>query len=133
MSKQLDVITTYFDLVQAFTTDSAAYAAVLHPDVEQTEYPNLLQKTLQKRSFDEMVDNFRLARELLRDPQFEMQKTQHSHDGGVIVEGIWQATATRDIGPLLRGQRIIGQVCLIFEFKDDKIYRQRRYACYDMM
>ncbi|GGG38816.1 nuclear transport factor 2 family protein [Hymenobacter glacieicola] len=132
MNEQLDVINSYFDLVQAFNTDPAAYAAVLHPEVEQTEFPNLLYRSIQRRSFMDILDNLRVGRELLRDPQFDVQRTQVAPDGSVLVEGLWQATTISDIGPLLRGQRLLGQLCLIFEFKDGKIFRQRRYPCYEL-
>ncbi|TGD77822.1 nuclear transport factor 2 family protein [Hymenobacter wooponensis] len=133
MSEHLSVLQTYFDLVQTFSTDTNAYATVLHPDIEQIEYPNLLHKTIQRRSFADIIANLRAGRELLRDPSFEVQHTQTCPDGSVIVEGRWQATTTNDIGLLLRGQRLSAQLCLIFEFQDGKIHRQRRYPCYDLV
>ncbi|QJX46647.1 nuclear transport factor 2 family protein [Hymenobacter taeanensis] len=132
MNEHLSVLHTYFDLVQVFSIDETAYAAVLHPDVEQLEFPNLLHKTIQRRSFDDIMANLRAGRELLRDPTFEVHSTQHCPDGSIIVEGRWQAITTNDIGQLLRGQRLSAQLCLIFEFQDGKIYRQRRYPCYDL-
>ena len=131
MSEQLDVINAYFDLVQSFNVDPTAYAAVLHPEVEQIEFPNLLNRTIQRRSFDDILDNLRAGRELLRDPSFEVQHTHVSADGVVLVEGEWQATTVSDVRALTRGQRLSSQLCLIFEFKDGKIYRQRRYPCYE--
>lgn len=133
MNEHLTVLQAYFDLVQAFSIDASAYAAVLHPEVVQTEYPNLLHKTIQHRSFSDILENIRAARELLRDPSFDVQSTQHCPDGTVVIEGIWQATTTNDIRGLLRGQRLSAQLCLIFEFREGKIYRQRRYPCYDMI
>lgn len=131
MSEQLDVINAYFDLVQSFNVDPAAYAAVLHPEVEQIEFPNLLNRTIQRRSFDDILDNLRVGRELLRDPSFNVQYTHVSADGVVLVEGEWQATTVSDVRALTRGQRLSSQLCLVFEFKDGKIYRQRRYPCYE--
>jgi ketosteroid isomerase-like protein len=133
MNAHFAVLKTYFDLVQAFSTDTDAYAAVLHPDIEQVEYPNLLHKTIQRRSFSDILANLRAGRELLRDPSFEVQSTYTCPDGTIIVEGRWQATTTNDMGLLLRGQRLSAQLCLIFEFQDGKIFRQRRYPCYDMV
>lgn len=131
MPAPLDIINTYFALVDSFETDAAAYAAVLHPEVVQTEYPNTIYKTIQQRSFTEIIDNLRIGRELLRDPQFDVSSTQVCADGVVLVEGRWQATVISDVGPLLRGQRVAAQLCLVFEFKDGKIFRQRRYPCYE--
>lgn len=131
MKEPLDVINFYFSLVQSFSTDPAAYATVLHPEVEQIEYPNLLHRTIQRRSFHDIIDNLRIGRELLHDPSFEVQKTHIGADGTVMIEGLWQATTVSDAAALLRGQRLASQLCLIFEFKDGKIYRQRRYPCFN--
>lgn len=128
----LAVINEYLDLVQAFNVDPAAYAKVLHPEVEQVEFPNPLYKTLQRRSFDDIITNLRAGRELLREPSFDVQNTELYSDGSVKLEGCWQATLINDRLPVVRGQRVSAQLCLLFEFKDDKIYRQRRYPCYDV-
>jgi len=133
MDAQLDVLQTYFDLVQSLNPDPAAYAAVLHPEVVQTEYPNSLNRSIQRRSFSEIIDNLRLGRELLRDPSFEVQRTTSCTDGSIVVEGVWQATVVSDMRGLLRGQRLASHLCLIFEFKDGKIYRQRRYPCFEQV
>ena len=132
MTDHLAVLQTYFDLVQEFSTDPAAYAAVLHPEVEQTEYPNALYKTIQRRSFNEIIDNMRTGRETLRNPSFEVHATHTAPDGLIIVEGFWQAFALNDVGPLLRGQRLASHLCLTFEFKEGKIFRQRRYPNYEL-
>ncbi|WP_375437669.1 nuclear transport factor 2 family protein [uncultured Hymenobacter sp.] len=131
MNESLDVINAYFDLVQSLNVDSAAYAAVLHPEVEQIEFPNSLNKTIQRRSFNDIIDNLRIGRELLRDPSFEVYHTHFGADGSVLVEGLWQATTVSDVRALTRGQRLASHLCLIFEFKDGKIYRQRRYPCFE--
>ncbi|OUJ76107.1 nuclear transport factor 2 family protein [Hymenobacter crusticola] len=131
MNDPLAVLEEYFQLIQNFSVDPAAYATVLHPEVEQVEFPNPLFKTTQHRSFNDIITNVRVGRELLRDPSFEVQHTRVYADGSVQVEGRWQATVTNDKLPAVRGQRLSAQLCLIFEFKDGKIYRQRRYPCFD--
>ncbi|RSK43752.1 nuclear transport factor 2 family protein [Hymenobacter rigui] len=133
MPTPLAVVHEYFALVDAFETDATAYAAVLHPEVVQTEYPNALYKSLQTRSLTDILDNLRLGRELLQQPHFEVSHTRLCADGSVHVEGQWEATAASDLGPLLRGQRIRAFLCLIFEFKDGLIFRQRRYPCYEIL
>lgn len=133
MNEHLTVLQTYYDLAQVFSTDAAAYAAILHPEVVQTEYPNLFHKVIQHRSYTDILENIRAGRELLRDPKFEVFSTQVCPDGTIVVEGRWEATTTNDMRDMLRGQRLSAQLCLFFEFKDGKIYRQRRYCCYDML
>lgn len=131
MSEQLGIINYYFKLVQEFNTDPAAYATVLHPEIEQVEYPNPLYPTLQRRSFHDILSNLRVGRELLRDQSFDVSHTHLCFDGRVIVEGRWEATLVSAVRGLAEGQRIAAQLCLVFEFKDGKIYRQQRYPCFE--
>jgi len=131
MSEHLDIITTFLSLSQNLVVDNAAYARVLHPQIEQIEFPNLIHKTTQHRSFEDILDNLRAARELLHDPYFTTQRILACADGSVLVESHWEATITNDIGPLLRGQRIASQICAIYELEDNKIIQHRQYICYD--
>lgn len=131
MKAPLDVVNSYIALVQDFSTDTAAYAEVLHPEIEQTEYPNLVYKTIQRRSFSEIIDNIRIGRELLRNQSFDIEHAHTNSNGCVLVEGLWQATAVNDMASMTRGQHVKAHLCLVFEFKDGKIYRQRRYPCYE--
>lgn len=131
MSEHLAVLTTYFNLVDTLETDPAAYEAVLHPEVVQTEYPNALNKTLQERSLTDILDNLRVGRELLQTQQFTIDNTQVCDDGSVRVEGQWRATVASEIGAFARGQNLSAQLCLVFEFKEGRIFRQHRYACFD--
>ncbi|MBC6610989.1 nuclear transport factor 2 family protein [Hymenobacter sp. BT507] len=130
-TEPLAVLQHYFDLVQAFNVDAAAYAEVLHPEVEQLEYPNDLHKEPVRRSFEEIITNLRVGRELLVDPDFSVRHTHVGAMDTIVVEGRWEATLLHDAGPVVRGQRVASELCLIFEFKDGKIYRQRRYPCYE--
>lgn len=132
MNAQFDVINQYFSLVESLTIDPAAFAAVLHPELEQIEFPNAVYRSTQYRSFDDVMNQVRMGRELLRNTSFEVHHTHTNADGSVLVEGLWQAIAVNDVAGLTRGQQMIAHVCMIFEFKEDRIYRQRRYTCYQM-
>ncbi|UOQ73215.1 nuclear transport factor 2 family protein [Hymenobacter cellulosilyticus] len=118
-------------LSESLEIDPAAYATVLHPDVEQVEFPNMLNRTLQRRSFAEILENIRAGRELLVNPLFELQQMQQCPDGSVVIEAHWQATLANDIGPLVRGQQLAAQFCVVFELKDGLIIKQRNYSCFD--
>lgn len=131
MPTQLPTIIRFLALSEALETDPAAYAQVLHPEVEQIEYPNLLNKTLQRRTFSEILDNIRAGRELLLDPHFELHHTHTGPDGRIVVEAHWHATLANDIGPLLRGQQLSAEFCMIFELRDGKIIQQRTYNCFE--
>ncbi|PJJ48318.1 nuclear transport factor 2 family protein [Hymenobacter chitinivorans] len=131
MAEQLQVITNFLSLSESLEIDPASYAEVLHPDVEQVEFPNLLNRSIQRRSFAEILDNIRAGRELLVNPHFELQRAHHCPDGSVVVEAYWRATLTSDIGPLVRGQQLAAQFCMVFELVENKIIKQRTYNCFD--
>jgi ketosteroid isomerase-like protein len=133
MRNHLDVINSFLSLNNTLSTDPTAFAAVLHPDFEQLEYPNPLNKHVQRRSFDDIIDNMRLGREMLMDMQLELLNTHEANNGSVVVEARWQATSNVEIGPLFRGQHLTSHMCLIFEFLDGKIFRQRSYHCHEQL
>jgi ketosteroid isomerase-like protein len=131
MPHHFSVVEAYLTLSQALEIDPAAYAPVLHPDVEQTEYPNLLTKTTQVRSFEAILDNVRAGRELLHEPKFTKTTMQAVTPEAVLLETYWHASVMNDFGLLQRGTRISAQMCMVFEFRDGLIFRQRTYRCYE--
>ena len=41
MESEIQTVEQYFALISAFSNDRAAYDALLHPDIIETEYPML--------------------------------------------------------------------------------------------
>jgi ketosteroid isomerase-like protein len=131
MNEHVAVVQAYLALSEALETNLEAYLAVFHPTVVQTEYPNLLTKTTQHRSLEAILDNVRAGRELLRNPRFEHSTLQTGAEGSITLETYWQAECMNDFGPMVRGARISAQMCMIFEFQDGLIVRQRSYRCFE--
>ncbi|GAA4016406.1 hypothetical protein GCM10022408_32330 [Hymenobacter fastidiosus] len=131
MNDHFTVVKDYLALSQELEVNPAAYVGVLHPDVEQIEYPNLLTRITQHRSFEAILDNVRAGRELLQDARFEQTQLQPGAEGSVLVETYWHATVMDDFSPLVRGSRLAAHLCMVFDFKDDLIVRQRTYRCYE--
>ncbi|GAA3938850.1 hypothetical protein [Hymenobacter algoricola] len=133
MNTHFTVVEAYLRLSQALEIDPAAYGPVLHPEVEQTEYPNLLTKTTQVRSFEAIIDNVRAGRELLLNPQFENTTLQSVTPDSVLLETYWHASVMGNFSLLQRGTRLAAQMSMIFEFKDNLIFRQRTYRCFELL
>lgn len=131
MAEHLQTITNFLSLSEALEIDPMAYEAILHPNVEQVEFPNLLNRTMQRRSFVEILENLRAGRELLVAPHFELQRAHQCPDGSIVVEAHWHATLANDIGPLVRGQQLAAQFCMVFELEEGRIIKQRTYNCFD--
>jgi hypothetical protein len=47
-----ELITRYYKLVDEFCTDKDHYAQILHPELLQKEYPNLISPKGQERTLD---------------------------------------------------------------------------------
>ncbi|RYU81025.1 nuclear transport factor 2 family protein [Hymenobacter persicinus] len=132
MDEHFAVVRSYLALSQALETSPAAYANVFHPQIEQIEYPNLLTKTTQRRTFEAILDNIRAGRELLKSPQFEDIQLVARTDGSVVLETHWHATIMKDFSPMRSGGELAAHFCMIFEFEDGLIIRHRTYRCYEL-
>lgn len=130
MRSKLEVVQTYFSLLEAFETDPAAYQMVLHPDIEQTEYPNLLTSKTKTRNFASLVEGMKAGKGLLLSQRYEIQNTIESSDY-IVVETVWRGTIRADAGPFKANQELMATFCVVMQFLDGLIYRQRNYDCFE--
>jgi len=130
MSSQLESIQRYVQLVTEFSTDRAAFEALLHPEFLQTELPNALNPVGQQSDRDKAFSRLQSARQILTAQQLTI--TNHCEQGQqVFVEAVWTGEMAVDAGPLRRGQTLRATFCMAFEFQGDRIFRQRNYDCFD--
>ena len=130
MTNKIDLIKRFFQLLQWFTTTENDYKAILHPAIEQTEYPNLMIHAKRQRTFTNLMEGAEAGRKMLAYQRFEPTHFFETPDA-VIAEYTWTGELKVKAGKLKQGQVLKAHVCSIFEFKDDKIYRQRNYDCYE--
>jgi hypothetical protein len=131
MDAHLAVVESFLALSQALEINPDAYVGVFHPEGEQVEYPNMLTRSTQRRTLEEVLANVRAGRELLHGTKFEQTRLRACPDGTVVVETYWQAYATNDFNQMVRGGRIAAHICMVFEFRDNLIIRQSSYRCYE--
>ncbi|KAI7248773.1 hypothetical protein KC345_g11818, partial [Hortaea werneckii] len=108
----------------------ADYEQVLHPGIEQTEFPNWLTERLTVSDRETMFKRMPGGRKLLSSQKFDIQQT-HESGNTLIAEVIWTAVVAVDAGVFKTGQGLKAYFCCIFEFKDNLIYRQRNYDCFE--
>ena len=130
MSNKIDLINRFFHLLQWFTTNENEYKAILHPAIEQTEYPNLMIHAIRKRTFSNLMEGAEAGKKMLAFQRFEPVHFFETADI-VIAEYTWTGELKVKVGRLKKGQTLKAYVCTVFEFKDDKIFRQRNYDCYE--
>ena len=130
MTNKIDTIKRFFQLLQWFTTSENEYKLLLHPAIEQTEYPNLMIPATRQRKFNHLIEGAEAGKKMLAYQHFEPLRFFETNDA-VIAEYTWTGELKVKAGRLNKGQVLKAHICTIFEFKEDKIYRQRNYDCYD--
>jgi hypothetical protein len=95
------------------------------------EYPNLVTKKGQVRTAAEGIKGIDIGKQILSGQQYEFIDFIETDDK-VIAQGVWTGTMKIDAGQLKQGQQLKAHLCVIIEFKDDKIYRIRNYDCYEV-
>ena len=132
MEKELETLKQYYALVSDFDPDVAKYKAVLHPDIVQTEYPDLVTGFLIKeRGFDKMMEGVLVGKSMMKTNTFELVNTfVDASKQTIIQELIWRGELSITAGPFVAGQVLTAYVNCITEFKDGLIIKQRNYDCY---
>jgi len=124
------VVKKYFALAEGFRSAEAEYADVLHPEIEQTEYPNWLTAQLTVSDRKTLFGRMANGAKLLASQKFDIQRIYETGDV-VVAEVVWTAVVGTDLGSFETGQSLKAYFCCVFEFKDGLIYRQRNYDCFE--
>ena len=70
MHQKIVAIQTYFHLVENFVTDLDAYKGLLHPALEQVEFPNAVTRNTRHNSLADLGAGMAAGKKLLRRQQF---------------------------------------------------------------
>ena len=127
---KLDLVKKYFALIEQFSTEKEAYRALMHSDIVQTEFPNLLTQQATDSNFEILMQRIPNGKKLLNEQKYEIQHV-HETAEALITEVIWTAIVGTDVGTFKAGQQLKAYFCCIFEFKDGLIYQQRNYDCFE--
>ncbi|BDU26911.1 nuclear transport factor 2 family protein [Flavobacterium sp. GSB-24] len=101
-----------------------------HSEIEQIEFPNAIVKNTVYRNLEELKEGSERGRKILLKEEYEIQNL-FSFENVVILEAIWKGTLSVGIGNIPIGGEMVAHFAQFFEFKDDKIYRQRNYDCFE--
>ncbi|MES1222619.1 MAG: nuclear transport factor 2 family protein [Bacteroidota bacterium] len=129
-TNKTELVKRFFHLLQWFTTSENEYKSILHPAIEQVEYPNLMIPKTRQRTFVNLMEGAEAGKKILAYQRFEPTHFFETADA-VIAEYTWTGELKVRAGRLKQGQVLKAHICTIFEFRDDKIFRQRNYDCYD--
>lgn len=128
--EKLETVKRFFELNESFAISESAYQPLLHPEIEQTEYPNWITPGVVVSDFEVLMQRIPNGKKLLKEQKYEIQRAYEAGDA-LITEVIWTAEVGADIGAFKAGQRLKAYFCCVFEFKDGRIHRQRNYDCFE--
>jgi ketosteroid isomerase-like protein len=129
-SKKVATYLAFVNNVRNYVTDDDAYREIIHPEAVFTEYPNLVTKNGQVRTAGKGMKGIETGKQILAEQKYEFFDFAEAEDK-VVTEGVWTGTMKVDAGHLKQGQQLKAYLCIVIEFKDDKIYRVRNYDCYE--
>ena len=101
-------------------TNTEAYSNILHPDAVFFEYSNLVTKKGQVRTAIEGMKGIEIGKQILSEQQYEFVDFTET-ENKIVAEGTWTGTMKIDVGPLKQGQQLKTYLCVVVEFKDEKI------------
>lgn len=119
---------TYSEMAMRFVKDVEALklnSEYLHPEYEQIEFPNLLNPKGQTSNFNESLARLETAKKILKKQNYNITSLLEKSDF-VVMESHWT-------GELVDGRTLKAFFCMIFEFKERKIYRIRNYDCFESL
>jgi ketosteroid isomerase-like protein len=130
MEEKLDLIKRYFNCLERLPIERTDFESFLHPEIEQHEFPNLLNRRGQKSDFPDVLRRAAVAKTILSSQTYEINNSIESGNQ-LVIEATWTGKMAKETGPLKMGQELKAYFCIVCEFKDGKIYRQRNYDCFD--
>jgi ketosteroid isomerase-like protein len=114
--------------IERFDVDAAA--ALYHPDVVQTEYPNRLYAKGQVRSGEMLMRDLPRGRQVLRSQRYPVDTIFAAGDR-VAVETRWEGILNVSLGTLQPGDAMVAHICMIFTFRGGQVIAQKNYDCYE--
>ncbi|WP_379133846.1 nuclear transport factor 2 family protein [Paenibacillus sp. sgz500958] len=127
---KIEVVQQYFGLLEQFNDRTSDYEGILHPEMEQTEYPNWLTDHVAVSNYEVLFSRMGGGAKLLSSQNYEIRHVHETADA-IITEVTWTAEVALDAGVFTKGQELKAYFCCVFEFKDGLIYRQRNYDCFE--
>lgn len=123
-------IERYLKLIESFESRSQFFEPLLHPDFIQVELPNLLNKKGQTSKRSEIFDRLESSKKILVKQSFKIESYIEKGDRAA-AEAVWEGTMAIDLGSLKKGQTLKAFFCMVFEFKEGKIIKQKNYDCFE--
>jgi ketosteroid isomerase-like protein len=125
------VVARYYAVVADLHASGGDLLALLHPDVEIVEHPNLINPHGTVRDRDSAVAGYLAGKELLSAQAFDVHELLADGDR-VAVRATWRGRIARDSGPLRANTDLTAHIAaLLTVAADGRIRRHETFDCYE--
>lgn len=125
----LNMALDYINALEAGATGEELYM-YYHDDIIQVSYPCLFSPRLTARDLGDIADGTGKHLLPVKDVEYDVRKT-FSAENMVVVEAVYTAVLHAPYANLPQGRHLKAYLSLCFEFRDNKIIRQRNYECFE--
>jgi len=126
MPRKVDTIARFFRRFVSFAGDAKDYEQILSHDFSYKEMPSPSNPKGLSLTAEELIQRIAAARKQFTAQNFEI-KTHLESDIIAMVEVVWTALLAADYAGFKKGKTIRAAICMIFEFREEKILFQRVY------
>jgi ketosteroid isomerase-like protein len=128
-AEHLETARRYLVAIEGGATGDAL-AAFLAADVEQVEFPNRLVPSGATRDLAALLEGAERGQHVLKRQRFEIRRV-HALGDTVVLELLWVGTLALTLGKLAAGEDMRAHFCVVMEFRNGRIWRQRNYDCFE--
>jgi ketosteroid isomerase-like protein len=128
-AEHLETTRRYLAAIERGATGEAL-AVFFAPDVQQVEFPNRLVPSGATRDLAALLEGAERGQHVLKQQRFEVRRV-HALGAVVVLELMWVGTLALTLGKLAAGEDMRAHFCVVLEFRDGRIWRQRNYDCFE--
>ncbi len=128
-AEHLETARRYLAAIEGGATGDAL-SAFLAPDIEQIEFPNRLVPSGATRDLTALLEGAERGQHVLKEQRFEIRRV-HALGDVVVLEVLWVGILALTLGKLAAGEEMRAHFCVVLEFRNGRIWRQRNYDCFE--
>lgn len=126
MPRKVDTLARFFRRFVSFAGEWKDYEQILSQDFSYKEQPNPANPKGLALNAEELIQRIAASRKQFAAQNFEI-KTHLESDILAMAEVVWTALLAADYAGFKKGKTIRAGVCMVFEFREEKILSQRVY------
>lgn len=128
-SPQVDLVQRFIRAIES-GTHGDALLEFLHPDVEQVDYPSLMNPKGGRRGLAEILAASTAGAGMIDEQRYDVRRVVASGDD-LVVQVDWHGRVAKSIGTVPVGTRLHSNSVISLGIDGDRIRRIEAYDCYD--